>query len=329
MSNGKLTILLAPTGDDDNDGLSIDTPVSSLTRAHEIVEQECSNEHRDVDIRVGPGEYAGQKTRWSFTMPNHTIHIMPLFNDKVRPRFIGTGGSWFILNHSQGERTNMHFEYIWIQNYQTAISLNGSRATPDSFNSHNRIYGCYFKDIGNVFDPSLRRSTACVRLVNSRHNFIRNNHFVNVINTSSAGLIHAIYAAHYAHHNRIESNRFFRVSGDPIRIRDYSNFNSVIDGNVFQRTGVSAAYSEWYCNSDARCGGIREGCDCTKFRDLAITECPSWGNEFRNNRIGKSFNDGILRHWRLFGPDDHSGCETPSQPNTRRLRTSGNSSLDD
>lgn len=324
MPDNKLVLLMAPTGDDHNDGLSLDTPILSLARAEALISEHCKNTPRDVEVRIGPGIYENQKVRWHFTMPTHSITFMPLFNDKVRPIFKGTDGTWFTLDVSNGEKTNLNFRYIHVENYQTAISLNGSRNALATFNSHNTIYGCYFKAIGNGFNPSLEPSTACVRLVNSRYNTIRNNHFVGVINDRDQSLLHAIYIAHYAHWNKIEANRFEDVCGDPVRVRDYSNYNSVTE-NRFDNTGIKGAYTEWYCNSDEKCNGVRAGCDCTKFRDIGVTECPSWGNEFRNNKIGKKFN-GVLQlsHWNLDGPETHSGCQRPSDPNIKRLRTSGN-----
>ncbi len=315
---------MAPSGDDRNDGLTLDTPILSLNRAEQLISIRCKDKPCDVAVRIGPGEYANQEVRWRFTMPAHTITFMPLFNDKVRPLFKGEGGTWFMLEHQKGEKTNIRFEYIRVENYQTAISLNGNRGSINTFNSHNTIFGCYFKNIGNDFNPFLEPSTACVRLVNSRYNTIRNNHFVDVVNDKDKGLLHAIYIAHYAHYNKVEANRFENVCGDPVRVRDYSNFNTVTD-NRFEKTGEKGAYTEWYCNSDERCKGVRTGCDCTKFRDIGVTECPSWGNEFRNNQVGKKFNGfGSLDDWYLEGPETHSGCERPSNANIKRLRTSGN-----
>src|SRR5262249_17984667 len=127
---------------------------------------------------------------------------------------------------------------------------------------------------------------------------------------------------------RIEKNRFTSVSGDTVRIRDFSNFNQVV-GNRFERAGAKAAFSEWYCNSDERCGGAREDCVCTKFKSLGIPECPSWGNEFRNNEIGRLFQSEEISHSLVFGPAEHATCEAPLDPGARPLFTDGNTSIND
>lgn len=318
QGGNKLIIVMSPGGDDSNDGLSIESPILTLERAQQIITERCQQVHQHVELRIAPGEYVGQSVNWVFTMPNHTIRLMPLFGDADanRPRFIGRGGTWFTLSHSEGQRTNLHLEYMWVQNYGTAISFNGMRDSPQHFNAHNKIYGCYFKDIGEVGYPG-EQSTACVRLLNSCYNLIRANHFVNIVNYRDPALIHAIYLAHYAHHNSIEANLFIDNSGDPIRVRDFSNFNRVVDNNRFDRAGFEAAYSEWYCHKD-------RAYTCTKVDQTGVPECPSWGNEFRDNKIGNSFSGIPMQPgWIVFEPDDHADCKVP-KANIRRLETSGN-----
>ncbi len=319
-----LEIYLAPDGDNSQSGLSVDEPVLTLERAEALVAADGG--HRDVIVYIAPGRYFGQKITWTTTMLNHSITFRRLFSGGDRPVFDGClvpppapaeecpGGTWFKLTHSRGEATNLRFEYIRVENYQTAISLNGSRNQESTSNSHNRIYGCYFFNIGNDFNSELKPSTAAVRLVNSDDNRIVNNHFVRIINASRGGLLHAIYVAHMSDRNSILRNRFWFGTGDPVRVRDYSNDNT-ISNNRFIQIGTEAGYTDWYCDHDERD-------DCTK----QGPECPSWGNQFRNNFLDGTMKCKTLRGFHYYQDDTTSGCVAPT--GKRRLRTSGNTVSD-
>jgi len=256
--DGALQVFLDPDGDDARDGLTLETAVVSLERAHEIISSESPDQ--DFEVLIAPGRYFGQCVDWTYTLPDHAITFRRLDSDGERPVFDGSSASedcerlshqWFRLRHSTGSPTNLNFEYIRVENYRTAISLEGSRYATDGSNSHNRIYGCYFDTIGNVFRPELKRSTAAVRLKNSDENLIRNNHFVDVINArdEEQRALHAIYAAHMSEGNEITHNRFWNVGGDPVKFRDASSHNVVTD-NVFHKTGHSAAVLDAYCRND-------------------------------------------------------------------------------
>jgi hypothetical protein len=317
---GPLKLYVAPGGDDAKTGLSLADAVLTLKRVHAIVAQ--SKPGRDVEVRIAPGRYHGQKVTWTYTMPDHRITFMPLNNDKNRPVYDGClvenvtepstqcpGGTWFILDHAGGTETNLHFEYIRVERYGTAISLNGNRNAEATSNGSNRLFGCYFWNIGNGFNPALAASTAAVRLVNSDDNEIINNHFVDIINASSGGLLHAIYAAHMSDRNLIQANRFERGTGDPVRIRDYSNDNRIL-ANRFIKIGT-AAYSDWYCDHEVETA-------CTK----PAPECPSWRNEFRDNVLDGSWSCQALTVWKLYQDDITAGCTPP--PGAARVSTSGN-----
>lgn len=316
-SSGPVIVYMAPDGDDSRDGASEESAIQTTSRAHEIVQTLGA---RDVEIRIGLGTYYAQTVVWTETRPDNTITFTrwpadgpgrPVFDGCEGPDGPCPGGTWFRLRHSAGEETNLNFNYVRVENYGTAISLDGARNDEATSNGSNRIYGCYFENIGNVFNPSLDPSTAAVRLVNSDDNVIANNHFVNVVNTTSGGLIHAIYAAHMSDRNTIRANRFKVSSGDPVRIRDYSNDNVIID-NRFIQVGTQAGYTDWYCDHDVRD-------DCTKVGP----ECPSWGNAFRDNLLDGKYDCTVLGTFHYFQDDSTTGCSPPSA-DARRLRTSGN-----
>lgn len=306
---------MAPTGNDANDGLTLDSPIKTLNRAQAIIADNIAQYgERDVLVRIGPGEYLDQSVVWTTTMAQHSITFMPLFNDKVRPVFKGSDEcqTWFKLAHSKGEDTNIQFKYIHVEKYGAAISLEGSRNAEGASNSNNHIYGMYFKNIGNVACTSASAPTAAIRLINSDNNDISNNHFVNIINDSGAGLIHALYVAHMSDDNVIRANRFVDNSGDPVRLRDYSNRNVIYDNKMYN-TGIVAGYTDWYCDHDVRD-------DCTK----VAPECPSWDNAFRNNGLGLNYASGAnLGTFRYFQDEVTTGCEKPTSSSVR-LRTSGN-----
>lgn len=315
-SPAPFVVWMAVDGSDSRDGQSPDEAVLTMSRVQQILE--ANSPEIDVEVRIAAGRYRGQKVRWSFSIPGHSVTFTRHEGEESRPIFDGClgeddcpGGTWFTLVRSDGVETRIAFNYLRIENYQTAISLNGQRDDEAHSNGSNRIYGCYFYRIGNVFDSSVDPSTAAVRLVNSDDNEIINNHFVDIINTRSAGILHAIYVAHMSDRNQILRNRFQNNAGGPIRLRDYSNDN-IINENTFKKIGIIAAYSEWYCDHDARD-------DCTK----PTAECPSWGNQFRDNHLNGTYACETLGVFKYYQDDATTGCSPPS-PGAHRLRTSGN-----
>ncbi len=315
---GPFRVYMAVTGDDASDGLSPAKAVRTLGRVHAIVA--AAKPARDVEVRIGPGTYYADSVVWTYTMKDHDITLMPADGGKDRPVFDGcasaTGAcaarTWFTLSASSGRATNVHIRYVRVQRYSTAISFNGNR---DDFagrwNGYNEIFGCWFERIGNGYAPSLPYSTAVVRLVNSDHNRIVNNHFVDGINTYNGGAIHDIYAAHGSSDNTIANNRFQRSTGDPVRFRDFSNRNDVT-GNRFVRVGTGGGYSDWYCDHDTRT-------DCTK----TGPECPSWDNEFRDNVLDGTWTCGKLPTFVYYQDATATGCSKPTATSVR-LQTSGN-----
>ena len=221
------------------------------------------------------------------------------------------------LNVADGQATNLQFIYLQIQGYRTyGLLFRGNRNDfAQGWNGDNRIYGCLLTQIGNLAntgDPGY----GGLDLVNSQGNEIRNNHFVNVENApASAGLMHAVYLAHGSSNNDISANRFVDISGDPIRVRDGSNANQVID-NVFERAGTVAFISDWWCDMDANP-------NCTK----PTGECPSWQNIFRDNELHCGYDGNDISTFTYFQGEDYvpDWCvDHASVDGWVRLRTSGN-----
>jgi hypothetical protein len=313
-----LQVYMDPSGDDENDGESSEQAVLSLARVNAILTQ--LQPRRPVEVVIGLGSYVGQRVNWTYIMPNHGITFTRPEGLVGRPIFDGCrndeclGGTWFQIQSSTGEPTRLSFLHLRIQNYGTAMSFNGNRNDAGASNGGNRVYGCYFSRIGNISNPELNPSTAVIRFVNSDDNIVANSHFVDVINTRSSGLLHSLYIAHMSDRNRIERNRFVRNSGDPVRLRDFSNDN-IINDNRFIQSGIEAGYTDWYCDHDARD-------DCTK----PEPECPSWNNQFRNNELDGDYLCGQLGTFHYFQGEQTTGC-TPPTPEARRLRTSNNEQI--
>jgi hypothetical protein len=275
---------MSPDGSDEWDGRTPTTAVPTLAAIHERLEQFKPTIDRDVEVRIRyvPGRpYKRQSVVWTHTSPTHTISFMPsdyalgedLSGIQGRPVFDGDGlVDWFfILKSSKGEPTNIRFYYLRIQEYSSGgISFNaaeGHDARP-YWNGYNVVYGCYFYKLGDRYfvphgDETTDTGIAGVGSGNSDHNLIRNNVFAYLENRSAtANRIHGVYLAHSSDYNLVTHNDFFYITGDPIKVRNYSNYNQIFS-NSFYRTGATAFFH------DAPSSG----------------ECSSWRNEFRYNTL--------------------------------------------
>ncbi|WP_444909956.1 hypothetical protein [Microbulbifer sp. TRSA005] len=307
-------IYISPLGSDFNEGLTNSYPIKTLSRAQDVLELYKPNQ--PVEIHINQGTYFSQSVVWTYTN-GHSITFTPINFTKDRPVFDGGGNvdTWFTLRKSNSSASNLKFRYIKVQNYHTAMSFEGNRSHVSNWNSENELYGMYFYRIGGKY-TGFGNSTAAVRFVNSRNNSIANTHFVDILNNpAGASAIHAIYFAHYSSNNEVLSNRFLRINGDPIKVRDESNYNYIAD-NRFYSSGRVAFYQGWYCNADVRGWNLDDSNSdgCTK----PSGECPSIGNEFRNNDLYGGY-DGAIKVFDVREVDNY--CGTLSSP---RLRTSGN-----
>jgi len=301
-----LRVFVSPNGDDKQDGLAMDRPIKSLAHAQEIIAHQLSREPNDAEVRIAPETFFGEIVKWTFSMPGHTITFLPASDRADRPIFYGDGtGTWFTFRgQADGVPTNLIFRRIRVQHYQSAISFSGNRRKTVSSSRGNTIDGCYFSHIG-------QDSTAAVRFVNSSGNRVVHCHFVSIVTRSDPYLLHAIYAAHGSSDTVILHNRFESCSGDPIRFRDGSNGNRV-EGNLFLRTGVEGAVTDWFCDHDTES-------DCTK----PTAECPSWNNRVKDNILDRTFAGGPLEATYVYSERIPSGCARPSA-DVKRFFVSGN-----
>lgn len=298
-------VFVATTGNDANDGLTREKSVKTLKRAHDIVASAKPN--RKVEVRIAQGTYTGQSMTWKYYHPTYEIALMPVdYNgggiDSIagRPVFDGrhngqVANNLVTLNAQDGRATNVSFLYLQIQGYLLhGIVLFGDRDDlSKGWNGGNRVYGCYFTEIGNLVNEG-NYGYGAIDLVNSRGNEIRNNHFVDVANRPGwAANMHGVYLAHGSSENVIRSNKFKRISGDPIRVRDGSNSNQVI-GNAFEETGSHGYISDWWCDKS-------QNPNCSK----ESGECPSWRNEFRDNELRCGYNGTTIEEFVYFQGEDY------------------------
>ncbi|MCK5795550.1 MAG: right-handed parallel beta-helix repeat-containing protein [Deltaproteobacteria bacterium] len=317
------TLYVKTMGKDTNSGKSPVAAVKTLARVQKILQADHPN--RDVEVRIEQGTYTGQSVTWTYYNPFHKIAFMPIdyhgggVNSIAGlPVFDGRGAGAFLgLHASDGKPTRLEFVYLEIRGYQKfGILFGGNRDDfANGWNGYNRIYGCRLTKIGSYDNPGAHGYGA-LDFVNSRHNTIRNNHFVNVRNASGGeGLMHAVYLAHGSSDNQITANRFTGISGDPIRARDESNRNHVAD-NVFKDTGSGAFISDWWCDKSQISA-------CTKVSG----ECPSWENDFRNNEVHCGYGGKTVSLFTYYQGKSYvpSWCVNHSiKDGWKRLYTSGN-----
>ena len=276
-----LNIYISPSGSDANNGLSAKTPILTLKKANSLVLKQLQTKPSNILVNIAPGTYFNQSVIWTAVHKNFYVNIKgthptsrPKFDGRLNAKeTLGSLPSFFTLKAS-GALSNLTIENIQVSYYTEAISFSGNREDIEKgFNGNNKILFSVFDKIGTKYVKDKSRiGYAVVRFVNSRFNIVKGNIFSNLYNGSKNEYQHALYVSNESSHNLIAENAFRSNGGDPVRIRDYSNFNK-IERNEFDRAGAYG-YSEWYCEKKIESA-------CTKVNP----ECPSWGNSFRYNNL--------------------------------------------
>lgn len=317
VDTGPFQIFVATDGRDTDPGTRA-RPIATLERAHALLM--AARPDRDVEIRIAPGVYVGQAVVWRYVDPAHTTRFLPRdwtgSGTPTRPVFDGDGARMlFYLNRTSarsGVRTNLEFHWLHLRDYVVSgITFASNRDDPAGFSSHNRVEDCVFEDIGNVGgEPDA--GLGGVVLSNTRDSHVLRNTFRRLVNApGDAGLIHGVYLTHNATGNDVSHNTFRTVSGDPIRVRDASHFNT-FHHNTFRNAGEAAVFGDWYCHGRP---------DCVR------RECPSFGNSLRYSDLGCTGHGGAtvplfyFHHGRACVP---SGCPDLFATGESRLTTAGN-----
>lgn len=279
----------------------------------------------DVEVRIQQGTYVAAPVQWTTYVPKHTITFLPIDYElgegragtSGRPIFRGDGKNGFWLRAiQQPADARLSFYFLQVEGYSAgAISFDGGRTpnarpatTPGNGNS---IYGMAFRRLGSKHVRS-GVGYGAIDLINSRDNIIQNNSFEYLENfgRNEENLIHGVYLSHHSSANLIRNNRFYQISGDPIRTRDGSNENKIF-GNTFTQTGASAYFSDWFSTGDhARKNGNP-------------LECASHGNLFYNNKLNSGYRGRVevAGTSPLSAAYASSGCTNNTQA---RVRSWGN-----
>ncbi len=283
------TIYLAPAGKDSSDGLKAAKPVATLDRAVALALAQSARTGEAMTVQVARGSYRGQTLVLDGKQLVAPLTITGTSADTAQyPSFFGDSrATWLRVNAKAGRATGLTISRLRIARYATAISLNGDRNSPDTFNSGTVIRNNVFNKIGSITQTTDSPSTAAIRLVNSRDNIIAQNYFHTTRNRTAqdCSLLHPIYVAHYSSGNHITGNTFQDFCGDGIKLRDRSNDN-VLEKNSFLNGGSAIAIAEWYCE-ESRMG------ECSKDDG----ECPSTGNIVNDNKFsGVAFYRRVVIH---------------------------------
>jgi hypothetical protein len=345
------TVYLAPAakgGSDQHTGLSASSPVLTLARAQQVLQQR--KPAGDVYVRIGQGTYVTGQTRWTFYVPGHTISFLPA-NYTIghgRPangdpvfRDSGSGskhtaGWWFQAQLPpaasgplhDGGTTGLRFYYLGVQDYTNGISFDGQTGhtdhnsqsppmyvKPSAGLNGNTVFGLTMTDIGDKF-ASGQTGYGAILLTDSSGNRIANNTFSVIENSgSTTGLIHGLYVTHFSSSNSITANSFATISSYAIKVRDRSNVNDV-EHNRFSSTAGASAYRDEFCDLA-----------CAKANPGTPRQCASYGNRFLDNTIGTVFGSSAKQATWSMDPSGltnagGSGCSIPS--GQQRLRTGGN-----
>ena len=256
---GTFTIWIAPNGSDARATSSQQYPVATLLRAQEILELE--NHDGLAVVYVEGGNYDEWGTTWSYQSEHRTI--IKAYDGT--PTFSGDGAKnqyGLLIEPDPGQPNDMNLS---VEGLRWVDSTNGIRVS-GAFNvrlerlTFERI-GTQHSATGNGYAALSLSGTQGTRVIEARFRDIENAE-------PRESYIHAIYMSGETHGTQVIDSRFFNISGDPIRVRDGSNWNRV-EGGSFTRTGKYAILSAWH--------------------NPGAGESPSAGNTLRNSDTGSDY----------------------------------------
>jgi hypothetical protein len=294
ISANALTLHLSPTGDDSAAGTAV-APLATLHEAHRRLVASPPGE--SVTIQLESGTYSQpSRLSWTYSNPSYATVIRGISRASTVIDGGGLADDWLRVATPLGQNANIHVTSLTIKNYLHAISVKGSPTDINGWIGNVRVYSAGLDYIGGKHSSGI--GYGAVRFVNVRNGKILNNRIRYTENITRPELIHGVYLAHFSKNNTVSGNEFYKISGDPIRVRDRSDYN-IIESNLLTHAGADAIYGDWYDVDD---------------------ECPSQGNVLRDNSAGNSgYSGSSIPLFVYFGSDGHCG-----QLKEPRLRTSGN-----
>lgn len=324
-------VYMSPSGSDASDGLTVGSPVRTLARVQDILAAAAPD--KPVEVSIDQGTYVAGVTVWTW-FNGYPITFAPddwdpgegIDDIAGRPVFRGNSPGWWfearLPSGHPGGTTGLGFYYLQVEYYgDGGLLIHGGYETdgfaqPSTVGANgNTIVGMYFQKLGSAWgQPSDEFGYAAVDLVNSSDNYIRANHFRYLENAAPDGShMHGVYLAHGSSRNTVTKNKFYMISGQPVRTRNLSNFNDFGE-NTMELTSNSSHYGEWFCD---------ETCAAQYPSDHGA-ECPSQGNYYHDNNQVSHYTGHSQWTWRLV-PDgiwySPPGCPVLTE---QRLRTNGN-----
>ena len=222
-----------------------------------------------------------QQTTWTYYSPNQRLVIdgqgaTVTGRNKGRP----TPG-WFLSyrpvvqsTESAPAKANFEMRGLTVRGYESGGVELSPQSAPGEANRYDGGYSAFiegaliennrFEKLGSKDTPTGETSyaegrfgAAGVLMRGVSDSTVAGNSFEDLENDEVRGskwgprLIHAIYARDRSSNNRFEDNRFKDISGDPIRLSNASNDNT-ITGNRSRNAGLRTMVSEFYNSGSTR-----------------------------------------------------------------------------
>jgi hypothetical protein len=310
-----LTFWMSPRGSDTASGTSRDQPVRTLARVHKTLcpTASCTGLGRPVEVRIEPGIYTGAGLTWRYFDDQHPTRFMPADYQLGqgwpevdaaggRPVFDGrhaslSGMVFLQSRQSSTGRTNLQFWYLEWRNWlRNGLHIAVSTDLPSARAEGNLVYGSYFSRIGNYWTNNTNQGYGGVSVARADRNTIRNNHFVDILNRpAERGQEHGIYLIN-ARHTEVSANRFERIGGDAVRVRNDSS-HTIVEANRFIQAGGHGYVGDWYCTPSHVSRGA-----------CAPVESPSLSVALRGNTFSGLYQGGVSPTAIAFCYDIQAAC---------------------
>ncbi|MCS0635432.1 hypothetical protein NX801_07115 [Streptomyces sp. LP05-1] len=229
------TVHVSPDGRNEGDGTK-SAPVADIAGVERVVAKRGATGAVTVLFRGG-----------TYRLPQQQLHPTGARSIDFaaepgtgRPVFDGGRTAEYWLKVMPTE-TRLSFTGFTVLRYTIGgIMLRGTGTGPGKRITGATIRGNVFKEIGGPAS-----GFGAVHLNYADHTLIQNNAFLDLVNGECGGCMHGVYLALESNDNRVTgTTTFARVSGDPVRVTDFSNRNTV-SGATFDHTGTHAALSVW------------------------------------------------------------------------------------
>lgn len=242
--------------------INIPGDVPNLQAANDLLcAESCDGIGQAVKIVIAPGTYTDWSTLWTYSDPQYPTQI-------VGNRVTISGGyskGWGMTIHPNNTTSNIQIFYInWVAFKNGGIVQEGG--------GNDKIYKNTFSRIGSYYtkQPDIW-GYAGVMWKNVNGSTVDHSEFTNILNTGDGyGHEHGVYIVN-SDGNNVTASQFTNVGGDPIRIRNHSNSNNILN-NVFTTSGSLAYIGDWQCIENEMHPECPDG-----------NEAISWHNEFKGN----------------------------------------------